>query len=83
MEAGGEGGGGGQEKKGESVVFFEGIAVPGKGANHVSVKPLQRKTAPKTFSLGKFFILMYHACSTGTEADFVSDASRHGDNFAF
>ena len=37
-------------KKSQAVMalFFEDIAVSGNGANHVPIKPLLRKTSPKT-----------------------------------
>ena len=42
----GEGGGGGQRRK--AAVFFDDTAMPGNGANNMSISPLLRMTSTKT-----------------------------------
>ncbi len=44
----------------KSALFFEGIAVPGNGANYVSIKPLLKKASPQ--KLFCFFSESLHAC---------------------
>ena len=53
-----QGGGGGRK----SAYFFEDIAVPGNGANHMSIKPLLRMTSTKTlfsYSISHYFISLH------------------------
>ena len=61
---------GGERRGRKSVLSFEEIAVAGNVENHESVKPLLRKTSPKTLFFSKFNLLFLDA--------HVLDAKRDG-----